>query len=265
MPIFHNAELRRIPQDVFSSIDYEVMGAAFAAHNELGRLFDESHYAAYMDKRLLESGHQVEREFKISLIYKDFKKDYYVDLLVDSSVPYELKTVKALNDEHRAQALNYLYLCNLSHGKLINFRKPSVEGEFISTSIAQPQRFEYAIDMAEWSECSTQPILPTLEELLNEWGAYLSLEVYREGLAHFCCPLASRSKPASLRTRSGFVGKVYLNRINESNFLYISSTNKYQNDHKKHLFNQLEMTELKRAQWINFDRNRITLRSITAN
>ena len=264
MPIAHPVDLHSISQASFSELDYKVMGAAFAAHNELGRLFEENHYAQHMEKCLLGLGHAVEREYKISVTHEDFKKDYYVDLLVDQSVPYELKAVEELNPKHKAQALNYLYLCSLSHGKLINFRKPSVESRFISTSLTHQERLNYVIDDTEWSESPRLPIKHILEELLNEWGTCLSLELYRDALIHFCCMREILNNPLPIRTTSGHSGKMNLNRIDEDSFLYVTSTSKHLNDHKKHLKKVLGMTGQQVAQWINFDRRRISLSSIHA-
>jgi len=238
------------------------MGAAFAAHNELGRLFKESHYARHMASRLSELGHDVEYEYKISLTHEDFTKDYYVDLLIDRFVPYELKTVKELSTEHEAQTLNYLYLCDVRHGKLINFQKPSVESRFISTSLNYEQRLGFSFEQFDWLETSKRPIKATLKELLDDWGAYLSLEAYKEALVYFCCAPDLRDKPLSFKTNSGYSGDVRLNRIDDESFLYLTTRSKYLNDHEKHLSTLLKMTGQRCAQWIHFDRNRVILRSI---
>lgn len=47
--------------------------------------------------------------------------DYYADLLVKGCLIVELKTAKALADEHVAQVLGYLKSARLAHGLLINF------------------------------------------------------------------------------------------------------------------------------------------------
>jgi GxxExxY protein len=47
--------------------------------------------------------------------------DYYADLLVDGWLIVELRTAKALADEHVAQVLGYLKSARLEHGLLINF------------------------------------------------------------------------------------------------------------------------------------------------
>jgi GxxExxY protein len=43
------------------------------------------------------------------------------DLIIDSRIIVELKSVKTLKDEHRVQTRMYMKLLNLSEGMLINF------------------------------------------------------------------------------------------------------------------------------------------------
>ena len=57
------------------------------------------------------------------LIYEDVKLEigYRVDILVESKVIIEIKSVEALNDIHLAQVLTYLKLSDCKLGLLINF------------------------------------------------------------------------------------------------------------------------------------------------
>jgi GxxExxY protein len=50
---------------------------------------------------------------KISVTYGGFEKHYLIDILVDGGVIVETKAVETIGPSHRAQLLNYLYLCNL--------------------------------------------------------------------------------------------------------------------------------------------------------
>jgi GxxExxY protein len=53
--------------------------------------------------------------------------EYAVDLLVEGAVLVELKAVRALDDIHRAQCLNYLKATGLHLCLLINFGKTRLE------------------------------------------------------------------------------------------------------------------------------------------
>ena len=59
----------------------------------------------------------------LPLIYEDVKLEigYRVDILVESKVIIEIKSVEALNDIHLAQVLTYLKLSDCKLGLLINF------------------------------------------------------------------------------------------------------------------------------------------------
>jgi GxxExxY protein len=50
-----------------------------------------------------------------------------VDLLVEEALPVELKTVKALDEAHRAQCVNTLKATGLQLWLLLNFGKPRLE------------------------------------------------------------------------------------------------------------------------------------------
>ena len=53
--------------------------------------------------------------------------EYCVDLLVAHALLVELKTVKALDEAHRAQCINYLKATDMQLCLLLNFGKPRLE------------------------------------------------------------------------------------------------------------------------------------------
>jgi GxxExxY protein len=53
--------------------------------------------------------------------------DFFADILVNNEIILELKAVKALDEIHQAQCMNYLRATNLSVCLLINFGNPKVE------------------------------------------------------------------------------------------------------------------------------------------
>jgi GxxExxY protein len=65
----------------------------------------------------------VEKEKPMPLIYEEVKLDcgYRIDILVESKVVIEIKSVEALNDVHLAQTLTYMKLGGYKLGLLINF------------------------------------------------------------------------------------------------------------------------------------------------
>jgi GxxExxY protein len=53
--------------------------------------------------------------------------EYFVDLLVEEAVLVELKTVRALDNAHRAQCMNYLRATGMHLRLLMNFGMPRLE------------------------------------------------------------------------------------------------------------------------------------------
>ena len=100
----------------------KIIGAFYAVYNTLGYGFSEKVYQAAMVIELRERGVHVEDEHEIIVYYKGQPASkFYADLLVENVVVVELKSVKKLIDEHRAQLLNYLKSSRYEVGLLLNF------------------------------------------------------------------------------------------------------------------------------------------------
>lgn len=106
-----------------NEITYNIRGAAFKVHTELGPGLLESAYEACLTFELQKLGYKVERQKGLPLVYKDIKLDvgYRIDLLVNKLVIVELKSVRQLTDLDTAQVLTYLRLSKSRVGLLINF------------------------------------------------------------------------------------------------------------------------------------------------
>ena len=100
-----------------------IIGAAIEVHKILGPGLLESAYEMSLERELKIQELEVLRQVGLPLIYKDLKCDvgYRIDLLVESKVIVEIKSVDTFNDVHIAQILTYLKLSNCKLGLLINF------------------------------------------------------------------------------------------------------------------------------------------------
>jgi GxxExxY protein len=100
-----------------------IIGAAITVHRELGPGLLESAYDACLAYELLVRGLLVEREKTLPLLYRGQTIDcgYRLDLLVDSLVVVEVKSVERFERVHAAQLLSYLRLSGCRVGLLINF------------------------------------------------------------------------------------------------------------------------------------------------
>ena len=106
MPVILGSPIRRLEQQEFSDVAYRVMAVAFDVHRDFGRLFDEKVYQTEIAMRL----GNADCEVPIEARFQAFRKVYYIDLVVDSSAIFELKTVESLVPRHRSQLLNYLLM-----------------------------------------------------------------------------------------------------------------------------------------------------------
>ena len=100
-----------------------VLDAAFIVHSKLGPGLLESVYEVIMAHELRKQSLQVDRQKPISIRYDGlvFEEGFRADLLVESIIIVELKSVEALTALHGKQLLTQLRLSGLKLGLLINF------------------------------------------------------------------------------------------------------------------------------------------------
>jgi GxxExxY protein len=106
-----------------NELSSKVIGAAINIHRVLGPGLLESAYRECLYYELRKDGLVVEKEKPMPIIYEDVKLDhgYRIDLLIESRVVIEIKTVESFTDVHLAQVLTYLRLGNYRLGLLVNF------------------------------------------------------------------------------------------------------------------------------------------------
>jgi GxxExxY protein len=187
MPISTTSSIKHCDQEAFHAVDKVATGLAYDIHNEYGRFLDESLYQKELAARLLEKGFSVEKELRITVTLEDFTKDYYADFLINQGVIIETKTVEALTNTHKAQTLNYLFLCGLNHGTLLNFRTERVQHQFVSTSVSNEKRYNIQWYLNDW-EPSTERcrlLYSILERSLKDWGTRLEPTLYRDVITYF--------------------------------------------------------------------------------
>lgn len=118
-----HADARRLDE-----ITERVIGCAYAVANALGSGFLEKVYENALAVELKKSGLAVEQQKAIQVQYEGIVVgDYVADLLVEGSVLIELKAMKALDEVHTAQCLNYLKATGLQVCLLINFGSRRVQ------------------------------------------------------------------------------------------------------------------------------------------
>ena len=106
-----------------------VVDASLLIHREFGPGLLESAYRECMTLELTSRGLTVERELSLPITFRGqtIPNAYRVDLLVNKSLPLELKAIEALLPIHRVQLTTYLKLLRLPLGFLINFNSPLIK------------------------------------------------------------------------------------------------------------------------------------------
>ena len=102
---------------------YDVVGALYEVHKELGAGLNEYCYQEGLQIQLEELGIQYEKELTFYPRYhgKTMQTHYRIDFLCKGDIIIECKSVEALNSNHRAQLFNYMRLLNHPCGILVNF------------------------------------------------------------------------------------------------------------------------------------------------
>ena len=120
-----DADERRLELD---RITEKVIGCAYTVANSLGCGFLEKVYENALAHELRKAGLSVQQQQIIVVRYDGIVVgEFAADLLVEEQVIIELKAVKAIDEIHVAQCLNYLKATGITVCLLINFGEPKVK------------------------------------------------------------------------------------------------------------------------------------------
>ena len=262
MSITVHADIRRLDQDEFSDIAYEVMNQVFAVHNELGRFLDERIYQNAVAARV--AGDCL-TEVLIEVAFDGFRKEYYMDLLVAGGAVFELKAVQGLSPAHRAQLLNYLLLCGLSHGKLINFRGDKVEHEFVNTHLSRSDRTGFDVADDEWRDPGpdNRSLREWLSAFLREVGTGLDVHLYESAVVYFFGGEDRVLQEVDVQLDGHHLGRQKV-RVAVPGWAFKVTTvdNSYLPHFEEHVRRLLQHSTLQGLHWINITRSVVTFRSI---
>ncbi len=102
---------------------YAIQGAIFEVYREMGCGFLEAVYQECLAKEFLLRQIPFVAQTELSLWYKGDKlqQTYKPDFICYDKIIVELKAVKDIADEHRAQVFNYLKATQNRLGLLVNF------------------------------------------------------------------------------------------------------------------------------------------------
>jgi GxxExxY protein len=117
---------------LFKEQSYRIVGACFEVYKEKGNGFLEAVYQECLARELAQRRIPFEEKPRLRLEYKGtpLKQAYEPDFVCFVDIILEIKAVKQLTDEHRAQVINYLKASGKPLGLLVNFgHYPKIEHE----------------------------------------------------------------------------------------------------------------------------------------
>ena len=105
------------------AITERVIDLSIGIHRELGPGLMESVYELVLADALECEGFVVDRQKPVDIFYsgRRFSAAFRLDLMVNSTVILEIKSVENLSKAHAKQLLTYLRLTNQPVGLLLNF------------------------------------------------------------------------------------------------------------------------------------------------
>ncbi len=119
---------------IYKEESYEILGACFEVYKEKGCGLLEAVYQECLEIEMNLRNIPFSPQAALTLYYKDrkLKQTYTPDFKCYEKIIVELKAVKELCDEHRAQVFNYLRATGFQLGMIINFgHYPKLEYERI--------------------------------------------------------------------------------------------------------------------------------------
>jgi GxxExxY protein len=229
-------------------------------HNEIGRLFGETIYKQELAHRL--PGIRLEEPIEVS--FDSFRKTCFVDVLVSDGGIFEFKAVESLSGVHRAQLLQYLMLCDVAHGKLINIRPENVEHEFVNTSLTRADRVNFRIEDARWnlSVSGARQFQDFLLALLRDLGTGLSISLYEEAVEHCFGGEAEVRREVGVRVCDHALGNQRFRLIGPGIAFKITGFDGRLEPFEAHARRLLTHVDLRAIAWVNISKNAVTFSTL---
>ena len=108
---------------LFSNECYQIQGAIYDVYKEMGCGFLEAVYQECLELEFQKREIPYQAQLKLNLSYKGMplSQSYFPDFLCHNNIIIEIKAVKEILPQHKAQLMNYLRATKLSLGLLVNF------------------------------------------------------------------------------------------------------------------------------------------------
>ncbi|MCW3786752.1 GxxExxY protein [Plebeiibacterium sediminum] len=128
---------------IYKDESYQIIGACFNVHSQLGPGFLEAVYQEALEMEFEKQNIPFERQKKLTIIYegKALRKYYVADFVCYGKIILEIKAVNGFYRDQFNQTGNYLRAINYKLGLLVNFGTSSLTHKRILNS-SYSQKFE---------------------------------------------------------------------------------------------------------------------------
>lgn len=260
MPVSLKVPIRRISQQEFGELAFEVMRHVFAIHNEIGRFFDERIYKTELAYQMP----GVRLEQTIDVRFDSFYKQYLIDVVVGGAGLFEFKAVESLAGRHRAQLLNYLLLCDVAHGKVINVRPENVDHEFVNSHWTFADRTNFDEDASRWNErtAGAAKFRELMTAVLRDLGTGLELPLYEEVISHFFGGRLQVETHSAVTIDGRRVGRQRIREIAPGVAFKVTGLDRPLDDFETHGLRFLAHSDLKAIARVNINMKKVTFTTL---
>lgn len=108
---------------LFKDESYAIQGAIFEVYREMGCGFLEPIYQECLERELRLQNNPFTAQTELKLNYKGqlLQQTYKPDFICYGQIIVEIKAVREIAPEHKAQVINYLKATGMKLGILVNF------------------------------------------------------------------------------------------------------------------------------------------------
>ncbi len=126
-------------------------------------------------------------------------------------------------------------------------------------------RHNYSIDATGWREETTycNRLREILTELLQKWGTFLDCHIYNEAFVYF---LGGKEKvicPVKVYFNRKPIGTQNMHSLDSETVFHVSAITRAFKGYEKNIRSLIEHTKIKNVQWINFNKSKIRIKTLT--
>ena len=122
-------------------------------------------------------------------------------------------------------------------------------------------RKNVSLDTRRWdgSDAESSLLQEILRGLLEDWGIFLSVDLYTEALTHFLGGYQRATCAVEISADGRVLGKQKITLLRQDTGLHISALWQHLSSYEKNLGKFFSHTGLKKLQWLNVSKNTVQM------